>query len=71
MARDFVSELPFDQNTDCRANGVLSVLNVVERVLRLFNLAKAAVQLAQVAPLTYHYESQERGGNGSVTLAVV
>ena len=60
MARDFVSELPFEQDTDRRANCVASVFNVLERVVEnissldcsVSSLAKAAVQL--VAKSEYH-----------------
>ncbi|CAI5726566.1 unnamed protein product [Hyaloperonospora brassicae] len=53
MARDFVSELPFGDDKDRRANCVASVFNVLERVAEdmslldcsVSSLAKAAVQL--------------------------
>ncbi|KAG1711111.1 hypothetical protein DVH05_013827 [Phytophthora capsici] len=53
MARDFINELPFDNDADRRANCVASVFNVLERVVEdisslecsASSLAKAAVQL--------------------------
>ncbi|KAG2769486.1 hypothetical protein Pcac1_g19371 [Phytophthora cactorum] len=53
MARDFVNELPFDNDADRRANCVASVFNLLERVVEdtssldcsASSLAKAAVQL--------------------------
>uniref|UniRef100_A0AAV1T175 Cyclin-like domain-containing protein n=1 Tax=Peronospora matthiolae TaxID=2874970 RepID=A0AAV1T175_9STRA len=53
MARDFVNELPFEEDKDRRANCVASVFNVLERVAEdmslldcsVSSLAKAAVQL--------------------------
>ncbi|CAH0520028.1 unnamed protein product [Peronospora belbahrii] len=61
MARDFVHELPFGQDKDRRTNCVVSVFNVLERVVEeissldctVSSLAKAAVQL--VAKSEYNF----------------